>query len=128
MKVHHIGYLVKNISKSIDAFSVIGFTISDNPVFDESRKAHICFMENDGYRIELIAPAKDSNLYPLLKRFGNAPYHMCYYCSDISETIKNLESQKFMLILEPAPAPAIEDRNVAFMINNGTGIIELLEE
>ena len=54
MKIHHIGYLVKNIECSIKHFSHLGYYV-EKPIFrDVSRKSDICFMKNGEYVIELI--------------------------------------------------------------------------
>ncbi len=79
--------------------------------------------------MELITPQPESVLYPLLKQYKNTPYHICYKCDDLDCEIEKLKRNKFLLFLEPAPAPVIGDRaKVAFLINSQIGIIELLEE
>ncbi len=132
MKVHHIGYLVKEIQKSIPAFEALGYQVDDRfPVdfWDASRMAHFAFLRCGGYCIELIAPAKESPLYALYRQYKCAPYHMCYLCEGLEETIERLKEKGFMLFLAPAPAPAIgETANVAFLISARAGMVELLEE
>ena len=131
MRVHHIGYLVKQIDKSVSAFEALGYTLKSSPVWDNGRKAYICFLDNGGYCVELIAPSRESSLYPLLKQYQNSPYHMCYCCADLEETIEKLKKDKFMLFLEPASAPAIAGggtARVAFLMSARAGIIELLED
>ena len=129
MKVHHIGYLVKNIDKSIAAFRTLGFRVTIDATWDDGRDAYLSFLENDGYCVELIAPSKESDLYPLLKQYNHAPYHMCYQCDNLEETIHELKAEKFMLFKEPAPAPVIgEYARVAFLMNARAGMIELVEE
>lgn len=129
MRIHHIGYLVKKIDKSIEAFKALGYTITIETTWDSGRDAFICFMENDGYCVELICPSKDSDLYPLLKQYNNVPYHICYICDDLEQAIEELKPQKFMLFKEPAPAPVIgEAARVAFLISARVGMIELVEE
>ena len=129
MKIHHIGYLVKNIDKSIESFISLGYLLTIESTWDHSRKAHICFLENDGYCIELICPSKDSDLFPLLKQYNNTPYHICYVCDHLEQTIEELATKKFMMFKEPAPAPVIGDKTrVAFLMNARIGMIELVEE
>lgn len=129
MEVHHIGYLVKKINSSIKAFEMLGYRLSGAPVWDELREAYICFLENETYCVELVQPSQGSSLYSLLKQYKDAPYHMCYRCSNLQETIIRLRENKFVLFREPAPAPAIsETATVAFMMHAGGGIIELLED
>ena len=128
MEVHHIGYLVKDIEKSIKAFGILGYEISKEPVWDSGRVAHICFLKNGNYCVELIAPSRESSLFPLLQQYNNAPYHICYMCDSIEDTVKELRKAKFMPFLESAPAPAIGDNcRVAFLMNARAGMIELIE-
>lgn len=129
MKVHHIGYLVKRIEKSIVAFEALGYKLVIHPAWDEGRQANLCFLRNGEYCVELIAPAEGSSLYPLLKQYKNAPYHMCYCCENLDEMIEELKKEKFMLFLEPSPAPVIgRSARVAFLMSSGGGMIELVEE
>ena len=68
-------------------------------------------------------------MYPLLKQYNHAPYHICYQCDNLEETIHELKAEKFMLFKEPAPAPVIgEHARVAFLMNARAGMIELVEE
>ena len=128
MKVHHIGYLVKSIEKSLESFEALGYMITVCPTWDEGRRSSICFITNGGYEVELIEPASDSELRPLLKRYRNEPYHICYLCDNLEETIAELRSSKFMLFKEPAPAPVIsKSARVAFLMGSSAGMIELLE-
>lgn len=129
MEVHHIGYLVKNIDKSIESFQKLGYEIAIPATWDAGRNAYLCFMRNGGYCVELIAPAKDSSLYPLLKQYNNAPYHICYKCEHLEDAVAILKTEKFMPFLEPAPASVIgKTARVAFLISARAGMIELVEE
>lgn len=129
MEVHHIGYLVKNIEKSIESFQKLGYVITVPATWDDGRNAYLCFMKNGDYCVELISPTKDSSLYPLLKQYNNTPYHICYKCKRLEDTIANLKTEKFMPFLDPAPSAIIgETARVAFLISARAGIIELVEE
>ncbi len=137
MKVHHLGYLVKDISKSAKAFRSLGFVdkLYDDGSFicaDPYRKCDICFMElNDGVSttcIELVAPnTKESPIYGLMEKYKNTPYHICYESENLEEDMKNLKGNGWSVFIPPAVAPAIDGRNVVFLINRSAGIIELVE-
>lgn len=54
MKLHHIGYLVKNIEKSAAAFRAAGFSDVLYPdgsfvCYDDTRDCDICFMKHGLY-------------------------------------------------------------------------------
>ena len=56
MKIHHIGYAVKNIKSSINEFLELGFKKCGDLVEDTGRNIVIQFISNQHYTIELIAP------------------------------------------------------------------------
>ena len=128
MKVHHIGYLVKNISKTEKKFLELGYEVESPTKFDEIRNIDIEFLVNGDYRVELIEPkGEESPMYPLLKRYKNTPYHLCYEVENIDEAIAELQDKHYTVIQEPNIAPCIEDKKVAFLNNISMGIIELVE-
>lgn len=91
MKIHHIGYMVKNIKKSTAAFIRLGYDMEQDIQEDHNRKALIVFMVNDSYRIELVQPIDESSdYYPLLKKYRNSPYHICYCTEYLDKTIDDL--------------------------------------
>ena len=86
MKIHHVGYLVKNIKNGIKQFEQLGFSAEGDIVYDEYREVDILFMTNSKYRIELVSPTTDSSVVAkTLKTLGNSPYHICYFCDNIDE-------------------------------------------
>lgn len=128
LKIHHIGYLVKHIDKAASAFERLGYAAASETILDNYRKVHIRFMEKDGYRIELVSPADNSSVVSgLMKKYKNSPYHLCYETPDLDASLASLTSGGFASIDTPAPAPALQDRRVAFLMNPFLGMIELLE-
>ena len=128
MRIHHVGYLVKKIEKAIKAFEGLGYTLEREAVFDEYRKANICFLEKDGYVIELVSPvSKDSVVAELLKKYGNAPYHICYEVENMEKEVNSLLEQHYVMCSELHSAIAIDNRNVCFLIHPYLGMVELLE-
>ena len=128
MKVHHIGYLVKRLKRSEEAFAKLGYTVEREVRYDDVRDVNISFMRNGEYRVELIEPAgKESPLYPLLKNYKNSPYHICYFVDDLEAAKKSLEEEGYMVIQDTQTAPALDGRNVVFMVSADIGIIELVE-
>lgn len=131
MRIHHIGYLVKNIQKASETMQKIGYTIESVIVRDSAREVDICFLINNGYRIELVSPInKESALYPLLRKYKNTPYHICYECNDIRALeLENENIIKESIQIEaPKEAPAIANRQVVFYMNPYIGIIEFVEK
>ncbi|MCI8772341.1 MAG: lactoylglutathione lyase [Lachnospiraceae bacterium] len=128
LRVHHIGYLVKKIESAIRAFQNLGYETVQDTIYDEIRKVNICFLEKDGYCIELVSPvSEDSVVSGLLKKFKNSPYHICYETAHFEEDYQRLTNEGFLSIDTPTPAPALQNRRVVFLTNRAMGMIELLE-
>lgn len=140
MKLHHVGYLVKKIDKSISAFKALGFeTVSlcgkpeQDYVYDEYRQCDICFMRQtaDGtdpdMYVELISPkSPESPIWGLMSTYKNTPYHLCFYSDDLSADIQTLGKSGWVVFQPETPAPAIDGRSVVFLVNRSAGIIELV--
>lgn len=129
MRIHHIGYLVKNIKKARDSFAVLGFSVTQDVVYDPYREIDILFMEKDGYTIELVSPKADTSVVSkLIKTYKNTPYHLCYSSDNFGQDIKDLCASGFVQIDAPTPAPALEGRRVCFFMGAQIGLVELLEQ
>ena len=129
MKVHHIGYFVKNIEKGKKTFLALGYEIEQDTVRDEYRGIDIAFLEKDGYRVELVSPfTEESVVYDLRKKMGNSPYHICYEVENLESAIEDLQEQRFVVTQEPHEAVAIDGKRVCFLIHGQMGIIELVEQ
>lgn len=130
LKIHHIGYLVKNIDKTINSFENLGYKIEESVKTDSIRNVLIAFLIKDSYRVELVSPInEESVVYNLLKKYKNSPYHICYESNkgSFENDIEILTSQGYVAIDSPAPAPCINNRRVTFLMNPNLGMIELLE-
>lgn len=128
LKVHHIGYLVKKIQQAIGEFQHLGYQTVSEVTHDQYRNIYICFMEKDGYQIELVSPADtESVVSGLLKKYKNSPYHICYETPDFDADFASLVQEGYTAIDVPTPAPALDGRRVVFLMNPFLGMIELLE-
>ena len=138
MKIHHIGYLVKNIEKSAAAFEAAGYErilyADGSFVFDDkTRQCDISFMRMNGGSesdcIELVAPqSPDCPIYGLMKQYKNSPYHICFESENLEEDTARLKQKGWSVFLPSAPAPAIDGRNVVFLIHRSAGIIEIVDK
>lgn len=127
--VHHIGYLVKDIKKSLVAFQVLDYKLESDLYFDQERCAYFCFLIKDNMRIELVEPKSNSEIFPLFKTYNDSIYHICYQVFDIDKSIVKLKHNGFLLFKEKKSALAISEHAVvAFLMHARMGIIELLQE
>lgn len=128
LKVHHIGYLVKKMDAAINAFQNLGYKTAQDTIYDDIRKISICFLQKDGYLIELVSPvAKDSVVSGLMKKYKNCPYHICYETEHFEQDYMTLVSDGFTAIDTLTPAPALQNREVVFLMSPFLGMIELIK-
>ena len=127
LKIHHIGYLVKKIDRAKQTFEALGYRVEQDTVYDDIRKVDICFLLKDGYRVELVSPVSpDSVVAGLIKKYKNAPYHICYETDDYETALAELTTGGFLAIDTLTPAPALDGRRVVFLTSAGAGMIELI--
>ena len=130
-KIHHLGYAVNSIEKSMPVFETLGWRISGGITEDIPRKVRIVFMEKDGHRLELVAPlGDDSPVHQALKQNKGVPtpYHICYEVESLAAARAELKKKGFMPFILAAPAPAIDNRHVEWFFALNLGIIELVEQ
>lgn len=128
LKIHHVGYLVKKMNRALEGFELLGYQKITDIVFDGYRMIDICFIEKNGYVIELISPKdKDSIVAGLMKKLGNNPYHICYCCENIEDTEKKLRAGGYIAWEDAHEAIALGGKKVKFLVHPFIGIIELLE-
>lgn len=127
LKVHHIGYLVKKMDAAIRSFENLGYQITQETMYDAIREINICFLEKDGYTIELVSPVSETSVAAgLMKKYKNSPYHICYETENFEQDYLNLTSNGFIVIDTPTPAPALDNREVVFLTSAAMGMIELI--
>jgi len=128
MDIHHIGYIVKSIDKSVKKFEELGYMPEGEVVYDEYRDIDILFMDNGGYRIELVAPKSDKSVvYDTLKKYGSSTYHICYYSDNLEKDVEDLCKNGYIMAGEMKEAPAINNVRVCFLYSRLVGLIELVE-
>ena len=128
LKVHHIGYAVKNLQQSLQMFQKIGYDIVSKPIKDMNRMVEIVFVQNNNYLVEMISPISDeSPIKNYINKIGNTPYHFCYQTEDIEAAITDLRNQRYIIIEKPSEAIAINNQRVAFLYHPKYGLLELLE-
>lgn len=127
-KFHHIGVAVFNIDITAGYYIEAGYKKSDT-IIDPIQNVQICFLSKEGMpSIELLAPVDEkSPINDTLKKMGVSPYHCCYLVDNMDEAIKQLKRKKYICIVKPVSACAIDNRRVSFLFNKDIGLIELVE-
>ena len=129
MNVHHVAYLTKNIDRKAEELCrLLGAKRLSEPVVDPGQGARIVFLDLGGTRLELIEPWGDDS--PVATRVKKSPglYHLCFEVDDLEEALARLEAaEEATVIKPPQPAPAIENRRVAFVVTTGNDLVEFVE-
>jgi methylmalonyl-CoA/ethylmalonyl-CoA epimerase len=129
LSFHHIGYAVKSIVDSKKSFESFGYTASAE-VNDEVQRVKVCFLFKTNHPIlELVQglQEKESPVSQYLEKNGVTPYHLCYSVSNIYQAVGELRQKGFLVLFEPTPAVALNQRKICYLFNKHTGLIELVE-
>ncbi|MDR2770624.1 MAG: VOC family protein [Clostridiales Family XIII bacterium] len=128
MRIHHIGYLVRHIERAKEEFLPLGYSEQSPVCYDAARDADICFLKNGGYAVELVSPRSEASVaWRLLKRLGDAPYHICYEAEDFERDVDQLKKKGCVVVAAAAAAPALGNRKVIFLSGRNLGLIEIVE-
>ena len=128
LSFHHIGYAVFEITQTAAHYVDAGWSLS-SIVDDPYQKCKIAFLRREGFpTIELVEQFDNggSTLNNFLKN-GVTPYHICYEVQDIQDSIAELRKQKYLLLFNPVPAIALDNRLICYMMHPQVGLIELLQ-
>ena len=117
-----------SIKETSDQYKEWGFNMSEI-IHDPIQNVNICFLtKNDHPVIELIEPITDSSpVANILNKIGVSPYHICYEVKNIEESIIELKEKRFIPIIRPSKAVAIENKLICFLYKKETGLIELIQ-
>src|SRR5690606_13429975 len=103
MKLHHIGYIVKDIEQFEKSLL---FEKKIKQLFDPVQNSQMALYSNfsDSF-IELIQPLNEESFtYNFLQKQGNSYHHLCYEVTDRDELMKVVANQKLIAIKGPLPA------------------------
>lgn len=128
MKLEHIGYLVKNIEKTAQAFESLGYQQGD--IYnDDIQKTKICFLTKEREtKIELVEPyPENETMIRLQKNIGVSPYHMCFETDNIEEEYNRMMDSGFVPMFQPVSAIAFDNRRICYFWKRAIGYIEIVE-
>ncbi|RKZ73093.1 MAG: hypothetical protein DRQ57_15440 [Gammaproteobacteria bacterium] len=122
MKIHHIGYVVKNIDKYKQNLII---KKSIKKVYDKIQKAELELIQADNILIELIEPQdKSAFTYNFLKN-GGGYHHLCYEVNSLDEAFDIIKKNRMIKVLEPMYAVLL-DAYVVFAYNRNKEMTEFV--
>ena len=125
MKLHHIGYVVKDIGQYEKNLL---FDKKVKELFDPVQNSKMALYSNfnESY-IELIQPLNEESFtYNFLQKNGSSYHHLCYELSSRDELMKIAAEQKLIAIKGPIPAILFDNREVWFYFSRNKQIVEFV--
>lgn len=125
MKLHHIGFVVSNISKTEER---IIFEKKINEVYDNIQRARLSLYTNySNSYIELIEPKDDkSYTWNALQKKGTHMHHLCYQVRSFDEIQLIAVKTGMLEIMKPVPAILFGNKFVTFYYTKERQIVEFL--
>ena len=130
MILHHIGIVVPKIQDSIGELTkFLNFDTIGIPTLIGSQKVNVCFLNIEGFRLELIEPVEESSPVSDFASGGGGFHHLCFEVDDIQKEVEKTVKNGARIIVEPVKG--FDDRLIAFLLlnmkNTNCNLIELVE-
>lgn len=127
--INHIGYAVRDISKSASVYTSAGWFLS--PIFNEEvQGTKIAFLTKENFpTIELVAPLEEGVSSPVdnyLEKVGCSTYHVCYDVDDIEQAVEDLFDEGFKPLFMPVESVAMSGHKICYLYHMNVGLIELV--
>jgi len=130
MRLHHVAYVTRNIEqKTAQLAGLLGCRPTGPSVIDELQGVRIQFVEmNDGSLLELLEPYGVKSPVERHLQKGGGIYHLCFEVDDLEGTLQRMrDTGDAIVVRDPAPAPAIDNRRVAFVVTADRDLFEFVE-
>jgi methylmalonyl-CoA/ethylmalonyl-CoA epimerase len=130
MRLHHVAYVTRSVAEKMAQFSeMLGCRPAGPIVTDEVQGVRIQFMEmSDGSLLELLEPYGERSPVKRHLLKGGGIYHVCFEVDDLDRTLRRLqEAGDAIVVGEAGPAPAINNRRVAFVVTTTGDLFEFVE-
>ncbi|HEY6437541.1 MAG TPA: VOC family protein [Ignavibacteriaceae bacterium] len=125
MKLHHIGYVVKDIAQYEKNLI---FEKKIKELFDPVQNSNMALYQNftDSF-IELIQPLNEESFtYNFLQKNGSSYHHLCYEIDSETELKGIASAQKLIMVNGPLPAILFDGRSVWFYYSRNKQIVEFV--
>ncbi len=130
MKLHHVGYVTKEIVSIVGAYVArYGYEPVTPVIHDPVQTANVQFLKLPGDRayLEMVSPdGPGSKLAGAIKR-GAALNHLCYTTARLEDAILHLEQEGMRLISELSAGIAFGGRRICWLLGDDMLPIELVE-
>jgi hypothetical protein len=129
VRFHHFGLALQNDGFAITYFQAMGYEIPLT-VYDPEQNVNLRLCTHpDQPAVEMVMPGQgDGPLTPLLKRYNELVYHICYEVSDPESWLSymDIKGVDYAEVVPRKPAVLFGGRHVSFYRARGIGLIEVL--
>ena len=129
-RLHHIGYLVANLSESARRFvESVGYVVESDPIADPVQTATVQFLRlpSDSVWLELVSPLGNPSKLDAALRRGEGIHHLCFEVLDIESSVDRLRRHSMRAIAPIVPAVAFGGRRITWLTNRSGTLFELVE-
>lgn len=131
LRFHHVGFVVRNIEKSLPGFLASLTGSWDGRIFEDPyQKVKVTFIETGPGQgsIELVEPAApDSPVLRFLEEKGGGLNHVCYEVGNLDDQLTAARARGAIIAKKPKPAVAFGGRRIAWIITPERLLVEFLE-
>jgi methylmalonyl-CoA/ethylmalonyl-CoA epimerase len=123
----HLGYVVKDMEKSLKRFQHEGARLLIPPVKDPVQRVEVCLVElAGGVPVELVAPLSGAEC-PVTARLarGGGLDHICYAVDHLAQALAEEEANGAIMLAPPRLALAF-NREVAFVYRKSGLVVEYM--
>ena len=129
--LHHLGFVVKSISKVAEEFAAsMSARWEGEIIHDPLQQVKVAFfLSVDGRNpvFELVEPASESSpVSNFLKKSGGL-HHVCYEVDDLDSALQRAQRSGWAIASTPRPAVAFNGRRIAWVCSKTRLLMELLE-
>lgn len=128
-RLHHVGFLVKDIPASAALFSSrLGYQVESDVIEDPVQTAVVQFLRLPGGAswLELVAPNGPGSKLAGALRKGGGLNHVCYEVSDLDDACAQLRETGMLSVGAPAAAAAFGGRRIAWLMDSAGLLVELV--
>lgn len=130
-RLHHIGFVVPQISTSMDGFlRSLGASWDGRVIEDPIQRVKVAFLSpaEGEVQIELVEPCgAKSPVRDFVDSTGGGLHHLCYEIPDLDAGAKEMHSRGALIVKRAVPAVAFGGRRIAWLITPDKLLLELLE-
>lgn len=129
--LHHVGFVVASIPKSVQGFAAMLRADWDEQIFhDPNQGVRVTFLKSrsDGDPLwELVEPADDKAPVYSFALKGGGLHHVCYVVDELERALADARALGAIITRQSMPAVAFGGRRIAWIYTKNRLLIEYLE-